>query len=164
MYFFCNGELTPWYHQKVTGSLYFHGSLSWKISVTEGMPNVKLSKPLRGFWVLLDLSFKRETILELGFSPMFFKKENFSSYFICCVFSVTFKWSHLKAYKSYFADLNLKYWCKIFSAPWLKILFLHISDSYFHIILPTECVLKMRIFFFLAILGIKKKLLSDYSL
>lgn len=43
------------------------------------------------------------------------------------------------------------------SAPWLKVLLLHISDSYFHIILPTECILKMRIFFFLAILGIKKK-------
>lgn len=112
--FFGNGELTPWYHQKVTGSLYFHGSLSQKISVTDGMSNVKLPKPLRGFWVLLDLSFKKETILELGFSSMLFKKENFSSYFICCVFPVTFKWSHWNAYKSYFADLNLKYWCKIF--------------------------------------------------
>lgn len=91
---------------------------------------------------MFDLSFKNMNHTKLGFSPRFYKKGNFLGYLICCVFPDAFKWPSLKPYESYLADLNLKYLLQIFFSSWLEILFLHISSSYFYIILPTECILK----------------------
>lgn len=87
--FFCNCELIPWCHQQVIFNnhnlLYFYGSLSWRISNLLTEP-LNLPKPLRGFWVLLDLSFKKMNYTEAWyFSSVPGEGKLFTTFHMLCV-------------------------------------------------------------------------------
>lgn len=148
--FLCNCELIPWYHQKVIlnncNSLCFCGSLSQSISKLLTEP-VNLPKPLRGFWVLFDLSFKKTKPCEsLIFLLGSTRRKTFSHVSYVMSFLLL---SNGPAWKPISQILQILIWNIYFrfsSSLWLEILFLHMSSSYFHIILPTGCILKTRVF------------------